>query len=142
MTDEDTAHTQCKAQFHENDQKGYRQNDFRHDDGDVQHIIDQFFTSEFIFLQTEGAYGANENRDDSTQDSNDDGIPQAVDQRRVGKEFSIPLCGKAIPVVVISLVIEGECHHNCNRNIQDRIHQECVNVADDTIVSFFFRFSG
>ena len=137
MTDQNGSYPHRHADFQENNQQCHRQNNFRHDDRNIQHIVDEFLHLEFIPLQTEGTDGTDKYGNQSTQYRNDQTVDQTVHQCRIGKELGVPLCGKTIPVIIILLVIKRENHHNCHRNIQKGIHQKCIHITDD-VQSFSF----
>ena len=61
--------------------------------------------------------------------------PQCLEEAPELNEFM--LSNPDIPVIVVSLVIERECNHNCDGNIKDGIDKHSVYVAQYT-VSFFF----
>ena len=105
VTDQNGSHPHRHADFQENNQQCHRQNNFRHDDRNIQRVVDEFLSiSDFIPLQTEGTDGTDKYGNQSTQYRNDQTVDQTVHQCRIGKELGVPLCGKTIPVIVILLV--------------------------------------
>ena len=129
MAHQDGSQPKGQADVHEDDEQGHGQHDLGHDDGHIEHAVDEALALELVPLQAQGAQGADDHRDHRGQHCDDQGVPQAADEGVVLQQFAIPLCGEAVPVEVVFLIIEGEYHHHRHGDVEHGVDEDGVHIT-------------
>ena len=139
MTDDDGSHTQLQANRDKNNQHGHSQNNFRDDDGDVDHQVDKLFGHKIKPIEANTAQHADDYTDHRDDQSDDDRVDQGIPQIHIFKaeKPDVPICGKALPVIIALGVVEGKDNHDSHGQIKNAIDKSGINPAKDVSVLVF-----